>query len=276
LPDSTAIIGGTYAPTDYEPGDPFAPPAPAGAAGSTFAIFNATDPQGIWSLYVVDDTTGDAGSIAGGWSLSLTVVDPVNPTADLVIGITDTPDPIYVGSGLTYNITVANNGPVAATGVTVTDALPAGLNFVSASPSQGSVAVVGNVVTCNLGGLATDAGATVSIRVSPAIGGEIVNLVSVAANETDFSPANNTARTSTTVIGPQPINLTDMVVTNGQFQMVVNGEPGLTYVVQASTNLTLWVPVGTDTASANGTFKFTDNSPPNFSRRFYRAIRLIP
>jgi len=70
--------------------------------------------------------------------------------------------------------------------------------------------------------------------------------------------------------------LTSAVVTNGQFQMVLTGEPGLTYVVQASTNLASWVSVGTNTAAANGTFKFADPNVPNFSRRFYRAIRLIP
>jgi uncharacterized repeat protein (TIGR01451 family) len=275
LPDSTPIGAGSYAATDYEAGEAFPPPAPAGPAGSALSVFNGTNPEGTWSLYVVDDSTGDAGSIAGGWSLSITLVDTVNPTADLVIGITDAPDPLFIGSGLTYGIGVTNNGPLAATGVTVTDVLPAGLNLVSASSSQGSINTNGGIVTGNLGALGVGSVATVTIRVAPSTAGQIVNSASVAANETDLNSGDNSATATTTVIAPQPILLTSTVVTNGQFQMILTGEPGLTYVIQASTNLVNWVPVGTNTTAANGTFKFTDVTP-TLSQRFYRAVRLIP
>lgn len=77
---------GTYRPTDYDsfPGlsgydddhggsfDSFPAPAPAGPYGSTLGGFNSLDPNGIWSLYVLDDGVSDSGSVAGGWSLSLT------------------------------------------------------------------------------------------------------------------------------------------------------------------------------------------------------------
>jgi uncharacterized repeat protein (TIGR01451 family) len=39
---------------------------------------------------------------------------------------------------VTFTITLTNNGPDPATGVTVQDTLPAGLTFVSAAPSQGT------------------------------------------------------------------------------------------------------------------------------------------
>ena len=44
------------------------PPAPYGSA---LGVFDGTDPNGTWSLFVFDDGPDDAGQIAGGWSLEL-------------------------------------------------------------------------------------------------------------------------------------------------------------------------------------------------------------
>jgi subtilisin-like proprotein convertase family protein len=69
LPGGSQIIAGTYFPTDYAPGDVFSAPAPAGPYGTTLAGLAGT-PNGTWNHYVQDFYTGDAGSIANGWSLS--------------------------------------------------------------------------------------------------------------------------------------------------------------------------------------------------------------
>jgi subtilisin-like proprotein convertase family protein len=63
-----------YKPGDNEPGDPFDPPAPAGPYPALMAVFAGTDPNGEWSLYVMDDEAGGAGAIENGWLLSLTTV----------------------------------------------------------------------------------------------------------------------------------------------------------------------------------------------------------
>jgi hypothetical protein len=46
------------------------------------SVFNGESPNGTWRLYVVDDSAGDAGRIAGGYSLTITAAAP--PTAALV------------------------------------------------------------------------------------------------------------------------------------------------------------------------------------------------
>ncbi|TRV71513.1 MAG: subtilase, partial [Microcystis panniformis Mp_MB_F_20051200_S6D] len=69
LPDSGPITSGSYKATDFETGDIFNSPAPGGPYGTDFSVFNGINPNGTWSLYVVDDAGGDAGTIAGGWSL---------------------------------------------------------------------------------------------------------------------------------------------------------------------------------------------------------------
>jgi hypothetical protein len=72
LPQYTDPVTGTYKPTNYEgyDGDGFPASAPAGPYGSTLSVFNGTDPNGTWKLYVVDDSTGDRGSIYR-WKLSI-------------------------------------------------------------------------------------------------------------------------------------------------------------------------------------------------------------
>jgi Ca2+-binding RTX toxin-like protein/subtilisin-like proprotein convertase family protein len=72
LPDGSQITAGTYKPTDFNSGDTFNAPAPVGAYGTALSAFNGTDPNGTWNLYVVDDTSGDLGNIADGWSLNVT------------------------------------------------------------------------------------------------------------------------------------------------------------------------------------------------------------
>lgn len=58
----------------------FPAPAPAGNANAPAAlsVFKNTDPDGVWNLYIVDDSVGDSGSLSGGWSLNLSVGVPLN------------------------------------------------------------------------------------------------------------------------------------------------------------------------------------------------------
>ncbi|MEA2600211.1 MAG: hypothetical protein QOF89_1203 [Acidobacteriota bacterium] len=77
LPVSAQILSGTFRPTNSGTGDVFAAPAPAAPYGSALAAFAGLNPNGPWSLYVVDDASGDLGNIAGGWSLNFQTSDPV-------------------------------------------------------------------------------------------------------------------------------------------------------------------------------------------------------
>jgi hypothetical protein len=77
LPDFLPLLSGIYRPTDFESGDLFPLPAPAGPYLASLGTFRDTDPTGDWALYVVDDSVGDLGQISGGWELSLTTYGPV-------------------------------------------------------------------------------------------------------------------------------------------------------------------------------------------------------
>ena len=59
--------------------------------------------------------------------------------ADLALGKTVSDARPNVGDTVTFTVTLTNLGPDPATGVQVTDLLPAGLTFASATPSQGTI-----------------------------------------------------------------------------------------------------------------------------------------
>ncbi len=79
------VVTGTYSPTDLMPGETLPAPAPAGPYPTTLSPFNGTNPNGTWTLYVLDDEAGDVGTIAS-WSLLVTTAaaDYVSATGQLV------------------------------------------------------------------------------------------------------------------------------------------------------------------------------------------------
>lgn len=127
--------------------------------------------------------------------------------ANLKITKSDSPDPVRVGTGLTYAIGVENLGPSPATGVTVTDNLPKGVDLVSASGPAGPCAAQGSKVTCAIGSLnpvGIDYGgvqAQVTIVVVPRSAGTIRNTATVKGDQKDPVNANNKATATTRVLG---------------------------------------------------------------------------
>jgi uncharacterized repeat protein (TIGR01451 family) len=275
LPNNTPITSGTFKPSGYETEVVFPRPAPSGGYGKTLSALNARDPNGTWSLYVLDDATGDQGVIAGGWSLEITTATTVNPVADLAVGLSSTPPSLYVGGVVNNTITVTNLGPSPATGVIVTNILPLGVNFVSSTPPGTFVGTSGGLVTVNVGTLPVGSGATITVVAAPTVGVTILNSATVGGNELDLNPANNSAQTSTTVISPA-LPVVDGKVINGHFNLLVTAQPGLPYVINGTTNLTSWIPLTTNTADSAGLIIYVDPDSPGISHRFYRAARLLP
>lgn len=91
LADGTTVhllTSGPFRPTNYgSTEDVFASPAPAGPynnaapfGASTLSLFNGTNPNGTWSLYVSNDANSlFNGSISGGWTLDFTIAPPAAP-----------------------------------------------------------------------------------------------------------------------------------------------------------------------------------------------------
>jgi uncharacterized repeat protein (TIGR01451 family) len=122
--------------------------------------------------------------------------------ADLSIEVFDSPDPVPQSGTLTYFITILNGGPEVATNVTLTDTLPGGVEFFSASLSRGTCTGTATVV-CTFGDVANGAAMTVSLQVLAKAVGSFTNSAAVSGDR-DLNPTNNTAAATTTVNGVPP------------------------------------------------------------------------
>jgi uncharacterized repeat protein (TIGR01451 family) len=216
---SCAISGGTLVCT----GGTFDPSKRPGfarldvrpASAGTLSVTVTVDPDGT-----VDESNEDNNSDTEETTVNPAPTPTITPTpdpnatptptpsgVDLAVTVADAPDPVTRGDALRYTIDVINNGPSTATGVTLTDTLPAGATVISTSV-DGVCSESSAVVTCELGTLSSGRSTTVYIDVltdnvdtGPFGGGAITNQVQLTANESDDDGTNNAASAETNVLG---------------------------------------------------------------------------
>jgi uncharacterized repeat protein (TIGR01451 family) len=201
------------------------------------ASFSYTNPSALPLWHWITATATDTNSNTSEFSLARQVVDP--NSVDIAVTITGAADPAPKSLPFIYAIAVTNNGPANATGVTVTNPLPAGLSYVTATTSQGSVGFSSGTLTGSLGALAAGAGAVVTLTINATNTGSIVDTAFVGATQADNNLLNNSAKLATF------FGIADVaVLTRGVPDPVVAGQ-SVTYTVIA-TNL------GPDAATAVG------------------------
>jgi len=176
--------------------------------------------------------------------------------ADVAVTKTDNPDPVSAGQLLTYTITASNPSATSASrafNVSVNDALPPGLVFLSAAASGGGSCSVtpavggttgpGNdTLTCGWGSIARGSQQTVTVRVrataalSAALGGSgsISNTATVSTTTPEISggAANNTATQATAINAPSY----DLIVNKTDDVDPVNVGDNVTYTLTATNN----------------------------------------
>jgi uncharacterized repeat protein (TIGR01451 family) len=139
----------------------------------------------------------------GGWQDAYVAkfsVESTGTDADLSVEKIAGPDPVVLTGTVVYDIVVTNNGPAAATNVSVTDFLPAPLVTSVTGP-----AVCNNQpspLQCTIASLAVGDKVILTMGVKPASAGPLTNSVMVSASEPDLFPANNSATVTTTVTAP--------------------------------------------------------------------------
>jgi uncharacterized repeat protein (TIGR01451 family) len=249
--------------------------APLPPYGTTLGTLKGGNPNGTWELFFQNVSPVNSGALSNGWILALTTANPVGYAADLGLTMTCTNNFVTVGSNFVCTLTLTNYGPSVSSNALVSDNLPFGSAYVSASATFGSVTrngatVVWRVGTTNADGqfmLNTNAGGQMTLVLQANNGPTLINSAVASADTADFNSADASASVAVTVGVPSaPQVAGNLFGASGQFQLTISGSP-LPTIIEASTNLINWVPVYTNTPP----FTFTDLLNAAYPIRFYRA-----
>ena len=159
----------------------------------TVRVANGTTGVVTTNTATVNTTTNDPDPTDNSATTPPNAVGP--PQADVSVVKSNGASFAVTGTSFTYTINVANAGPSPAANVVVTDVIPAGLTFVSATPSQGSCSGT-TTITCNLGTLNAAASATITISTTvTATSGTVSNTAVVTSTTADPDPTDNSSTT---------------------------------------------------------------------------------
>ena len=147
----------------------------------------------------------------------------ITEEADLSVTKTANAESVGVGNNLTYTITVTNNGLEDSKGITLTETLPEGVTFVSASRTSSQQP--NGILSFDLGNLTKGSSTTVDVIVTPTTAETITSSTLVTSKTFDPDATNDVAILATTVIG------------NGTSTSPTDGEDSLCSVIDGLHNL---------------------------------------
>jgi uncharacterized repeat protein (TIGR01451 family) len=174
---------------------------------------------------------------------------PVEDVANISILKGATASPINAGDPLVYTLTVANAGPNAASTTVVTDKLPAGVTFVSATPASANCTFTAPTVSCALGTLPVGAGPVITINTTAsatlASGSTLSNTATISSATLDQSPSDNSSAVSTSIVNKADVQVTKTVSPTAPVPgspvtytiTVTNAGPSIARTVQLSDTL---------------------------------------
>jgi uncharacterized repeat protein (TIGR01451 family) len=151
----------------------------------------------------------DSGNCYGGtgWYIdSVSIADGFaccTPGVDLAVTQNSLPEPPTIDENMTFTITLVNQGSMDASGVIVTDTLPANVSLVSASLGSN----VSGALICPVGTLTAGSSTNITLTVTPSAMGSLTNVVTAGSDTLDSNPANNTS-VEITAVQPPPFPVT--------------------------------------------------------------------
>ena len=230
----------------------------AKAASTTFTVgvgVNSGVPVGSVITDVVNATAGSSDPNLANNTATVQTTVGLATTADLSITNTATPNPVIAGNNVTYTVIVTNNGAATASNVAFSEAIPATMTYVSATPSPAAgwtCSVVSGTLTCSNPTLATGASTTFTV------------LLKVIAGTASGTSIPVTANVSSTTTDPNPNNnsavATVIVATAGQADLSVLSSATPNPVTDAN-NITYTQSVTNNGPAASGVATFSDAIP---------------
>ena len=200
----------------------------------TVGLWETTDPfqAGFQSLNPGNQITILGNGTTNAWKCNYTCALPCTLPADLIVSAVQPSPALSVGQTSSINVTVTNLSTIASGQITLTVALPLGINTPSNSFTVGtwSCTTVAQTVTCtnpNTGTLTQNSSISLLIPVVPSASVAGQNLTfnfTVALAGTEVSTTNNTATltTTTTVTAPNlSINMPAFTLYAGQSANVI-------------------------------------------------------
>jgi len=197
-PTNTPVLSLTPSntPTNTPSSTPTRTPTPTNTPSSTptrTPTPSATLPPGVTATATLSPTATLFASNTPTSTLALTSTATPSDQADLALtkrASTTTPK---LGEEITFTIEVVNNGPANAQEVTVIERLPSGLQFVSATPSQGSYTASTNI--WDIGNLNVGQRVTLALRVRVNTTSGVSNVAEVrTSNKVDPNSTPNNSR----------------------------------------------------------------------------------
>ena len=293
IPSSGTPVSGSFRPTNYTTGDLFPAPAPAApyltpatAGSDTFAsAFAGISGNGTWSLYVVDDASGDIGTFAGGWDLSVTTSTNVC-VSNQAPAITNGPPPSPVIVGTPYSFTFMASGNPPPT-FSLVGTLPPGLGLsaagvLSGTATDGGTGTYSGIMVTATNGVAPDATQTFALNTATRANNYIASfgLIGSDAVLTFDYEQDGLANLLEYALGLDPT----MASLSGLPTVTLKNYSGttylsmlfhrsslatdLSYIVQGSSDLVTWTDLGASTAGATTSgpgFVIETGSAPNFT-----------
>ena len=170
------------------------------------------------------------------------------PTANLVVSQNINPPSLVVGQSAVFNLAISNAGPCLASGVVVTDALPANITIVSA---PANCVITNGQAIWSVGTLSYGTQKSAAIVFFANSTGQLTNTLGVGA----FTPGTNGASGLSSMVSPgvppsiltAPTNLMVNLGGTANFQVTASGTTPLSYQWLLNTN-----PVG---AACTNTFQ---------------------
>jgi uncharacterized repeat protein (TIGR01451 family) len=162
-------------------------------------------------------------------------INPVGQYADISVEKSVDKPAVNLGENVTFTITVRNNGLNNATGVTVSDALPGSMTFISATPSGGTYSSTTGV--WNIGSLAVGQTQTMKIVANATQNGTTTNIALVTGSSLpDPITSNNMSQATVCAGSACTSQVADVAITKSVSKISPQVGEVITYTLEIKNN----------------------------------------